>query len=67
MDEIGFRIGCVNGRVIITCANTKAIYILSRYRDSRLGHYKMTKKRTKGRFRILVFDSYRSHLLDRFT
>jgi DDE superfamily endonuclease len=27
MDESGFRIGCLNGRIVITHANTKAVYL----------------------------------------
>ena len=26
-DESGFRIGCLNGRIVITHANTKAVYL----------------------------------------
>lgn len=27
MDETGFRIGCLNGRIVLTHANTKAVYL----------------------------------------
>jgi hypothetical protein len=124
MDETGFRIGCLNGRVVITHTNTKAVYLadpeirdwvttietigaggttipsmiilagsvmlekhfqndlddntllgitVTGYSNDIMGmeyiqhFHKMTEKRTKGKFRMLVFDGHGSHLSDRFT